>query len=339
MLRKVLLLSVVLLILISCQSRKSSEYIKESGTRFHTFYHITYRSEKSLSDAIDSTMTAFNASLNPFDSTSLIARINRNETDSVDGMLMAVIRKSLEVSRITSGAYDITGGPLFDAWGFGVRKGVRREATPAEIDSIKAFVGYRNLILDTLGYRIAKTDPRLQINPSSLSKGYVTDLVARTLESHGVEDYMVEIGGEIVCRGRNPQGECWQIGINKPVEDSSSEVNEVMGKLPLCDHRGLATSGDYRNYKLLPNGHRVAHTIDVRTGYPSHQDILSATVVAPSCMEADAWATAFMSLGLDSSQRLLDSLPCLSVLFIYADSTGVLRTYERGVDYQNISSR
>ncbi len=331
------ILAVVATLICLCSCVGSREqYFKESGSRFHTLYNITYKSDRLLTAEIDSAMSAFNASLNPFDSTSLISRINRNETDSLDHMLVEVLTTAHEVSRASAGVYDITGGPLFNIWGFGTLKGVTRPATQAEIDSIMTFVGYEKITIDPMQMRIMKSDPRINIIPSSLSKGYVTDLVATVLEAHGVTDYMVEIGGEIVCRGVNPKGDCWQVGINRPIEDNTSQVNEVMNKVALCDKVGLASSGDYRNFHLL-DGQKVSHTIDVRTGYPAHQDLLSATVIAPSCMLADAWATTFMALGYEESVHLLASLPDLKVIFIYADAQGHLKTYERGIETHPIN--
>ena len=316
--------------LTSCNAPKA-EYIKESGTRFHTLYHIIYKSDKPLTAAIDSTMTAFNASLNPFDSTALVSRINTNETDSLDQMMIDVLRVAREVNLASGGAFDVTGAPLFDIWGFGTKKGVTRPATKAEIDSIMAFVGHDKLTVDEDARRLTKADPRMTIIPSSLSKGYVTDLVAATLEAHGVTDYMVEIGGEIVCKGLNPNGDCWQIGINKPIEDDTSTVNEIMSKVAMCEKAGLASSGDYRNYHNL-QGEKVSHTIDVRTGYPARQDILSATVIAPTCILADAWATTFMALGFEASLKVLDGQPDLKVVFIYAGEGGETKVYERGIE-------
>lgn len=323
-------LALLALALTSCNGRKA-EYIKESGTRFHTLYHIIYKSDKPLTATIDSTMTAFNASLNPFDSTALISRINTNETDSLDQMMIDVLKVAREVNIASGGAFDVTGAPLFNIWGFGTKKGVTRPATKEEIDSIMTFVGHDKLTVDEVTRRVTKADPRMTIIPSSLSKGYVTDLVAATLEAHGVTDYMVEIGGEIVCKGVNPNGDCWQIGINKPIEDDTSTVNEVMSKVAMCEKAGLASSGDYRNYHNL-EGEKVSHTIDVRTGYPAHQDILSATVIAPTCILADAWATTFMALGLHESLKVLETQPDLKVVFIYAGEGGELKVYERGIE-------
>lgn len=339
--QSIILLITFLLLLHACNEsgKQEATYFKESGERFHTFYHITYESPQPLTEAIDSTMSAFNAVLNVFDSTSVASRFNRNETDELYPMLLDVVREAEKVSRATEGVYDITGAPLFDIWGFGTRKGVTRLATDAEIDSILSFVGYQNLVVDESAGKLRKSDPRLTINPSSLSKGYVTDLVANTLESHGVQNYLVEIGGEVVAKGVNPSGKCWNIGIDRPVPENDGSASDIIFVVPLCEKRGLASSGDYRNFKEI-EGRKVAHTIDNRTGYPAHQDILSATVVAPSCMEADAWATAFMALGLEEALKVLDTQPQLAVCFIYEDpQTGELTSYERRLDIREIEKK
>lgn len=325
------LLFVVLLFFSGC--KRGKEYYRESGERFHTYYHITYESIEPLTESIDSTMSAFNAVLNNFQPDTYVSRWNKNEVDSLHPMMSDILEIALDVSQKTGGVYDITGAPLFDLWGFGTKKGVKRLATKEEVDSVLSFVGYQKIIVDTLAHKLIKKDKRLIINPSSISKGYVTDLVAKTLEEKGVSNYMVEIGGEIVVAGVNPKGECWRIGVNSPKAEDISSINDLIYKIDICEKRGLASSGDYRNYKEL-GGKKVAHTIDVKSGYPAHQDVLSATIIAPSCKEADAWATAVMSVGLEKGKELLEKESQLSALLIYADSvTGEYRTYSKGVEF------
>ena len=327
-----LTLSILLSLLFVGCNRREGTFYRETGERFTTYYTVTYRAEKPLAEQIDSTMDAFNAVLNNFDPTSVVSRINANTTDQTDPMLEEVLRQAMIVSEATDGVYDVTGGPLFDIWGFGTKKGVTRLATDEQVDSVLQFVGYRHIHIDSITHRITKDDPRLSMGLASLSKGYVVDLVARTLEHYGVEDYMVEIGGEVTCHGRNPRGECWSLGINKPIEDNTSTVNELLGKIEMCEKLGVATSGDYRNYKVI-EGKKVAHTVNAVTGRPAHNDILEATVVAPTTMEADAWATAFMAVGLERAKEILEGQPQLGVLFVYADpiGTGYL-TYTHRLD-------
>ena len=327
-----LTLSILLSLLFVGCNRREGTFYRETGERFTTYYTVTYRAEKPLAEQIDSTMDAFNAVLNNFDPNSVVSRINANTTDRTDPMLEEVLRQAMIVSEATDGVYDVTGGPLFDIWGFGTKKGVTRLATDEQVDSVLRFVGYRHIRIDTLAHRITKDDPRLSMGLASLSKGYVVDLVARTLEHYGVEDYMVEIGGEVTCHGRNPRGECWSLGINKPIEDNTSTVNELLGKIEMCEKLGVATSGDYRNYKVI-EGKKVAHTVNAVTGRPAHSDILEATVVAPTTMEADAWATAFMAVGLERAKEILEGQPQLGVLFVYADPTGTgYLTYTHRLD-------
>lgn len=327
-----LTLSILLSLLFVGCNRREGTFYRETGERFTTYYTVTYRAEKPLAEQIDSTMDAFNAVLNNFDPTSVVSRINSNTSDRTDPMLEEVLRQAMIVSEATDGVYDVTGGPLFDIWGFGTKKGVTRLATAEQVDSVLQFVGYRKIHIDTVAHRITKDDPRLSMGLASLSKGYVVDLVARTLEHYGVEDYMVEIGGEVTCHGRNPRGECWSLGINKPIEDNTSTVNELLGKIEMCEKLGVATSGDYRNYKLI-EGKKVAHTVNAVTGRPAHSDILEATVVAPTTMEADAWATAFMAVGLERAKEILVTQPQLGVLFVYADPSGTgYLTYTHRLD-------
>ena len=314
------------------------QYYKEAGERFHTEYHFTYEADSLLSAALDSTMQRFDDELNNFKAGSFISAWNRGETDSLSPMLRDVILQAVEVSRKSDGAYDVTGSPLFDLWGFGTTEAPDTLATKSKVDSVLAFVGYQKLTIDTIRHKLLKGDPRMTINPSSLSKGYVTDLVAQTLERLGVENFMVEIGGEIVARGSSPDGQPWTIGISKPVDRPEGEAYDadLLYAVEIPHRFGMATSGDYRNYKVV-EGKKLAHTIDVRSGYPAHSDLLSATVVAPTCMEADAWATAFMSLGLKRSLELLESEPRLSVLFVYEDpDTGLMTSYTRGLEIREL---
>lgn len=335
-----LLFPLLLLTVTGCSSaQKEKKYFKEAGERFYTEYHLTYEADSLLTSAVDSTMQAFDDELNNFKPSSFISAWNRSETDSLPQMLEDVILKAVEVSGKTGGVYDVTGSPLFDLWGFGTKKGVRSLATDEEVDSVLSFVGYKKLTIDTVGHKLIKADPRMNLNPSSLSKGYVTDLVARTLEENGVTNYMVEIGGEIVANGVNQEGKPWRIGISKPVERPKGEAYDadLMYAIELKEKCGVASSGDYRNYKVI-EGKKLAHTIDVLTGRPAHQDILGVTVVAPTCMEADAWATAFMSLGLERAEEILQGEPQLKVLFIYADpETGAMKTFNRGLEILELS--
>ena len=309
-------------VLLSChpnrQKSESYSYFQNSGEVFHTSYHIKYAYERSLEDEILAELDKFELSLNPFRENTIITKINKNIPVKPDPLFMEVFNKATEVSRMTEGKFDITASPLIDAWGFGFRN--MESITPEIIDSLKEFVGYDKIWIDSDG-NVVKSDPRVQLNTSAISKGYSCDLVAQLLDSYGVENYMIEIGGEIVTKGLNDKGVCWRIGVDKPIDDSTGMQHELQTILSLCD-KSLATSGNYRNF-YVKEGKKYAHTIDPQTGYPSEQDILGATVIAEDCMTADAYATAFMASGLEKSREIARKIPGLHYYFIYVkpDST------------------
>lgn len=307
-------------IVTACGGGKGT-YYEEEGSIFHTVYHIKYRTNKGpLTDKIAAELQAFDASLNPFNKESILARVNRNEPVEVDDWFVTVFNRAMDVAERSGGVFDVTAAPLINLWGFGYEQ--KDSVSPAVIDSMLQFVGYRKVRLE--GRRVVKDDPRLQLSFSAIAKGYACDVVAALLEREGVEDYMVEIGGEVASRGMNARGECWRIGINKPEDDTTGVKNDMQEVVELCGRRGMATSGNYRNFHMR-DGKKVAHTIDPRTGYPSQQNILSATIVAPDCMTADAYATAFMAMGLDAACRMAESVPEIAYYVIYADTSGVHR--------------
>ena len=320
-----LLAAAGILLFTGCKNQK--QYFEESGSVFHTLYHIKYESDKALTEKIDNELQKFNLSLNPFNPNSTIAKVNRNEPVEVDEWFKEVFNKSMEVSKNSDGVFDITCAPLVNLWGFGFSK--KDSITPEMIDSLKTFVGYQKVRLE--GNKVIKDDPRLLLNCSAIAKGYSSDIIARLLEREGVENYMVEIGGEVTMKGVNPKGERWRIGINKPEDDSTGIRNEIEEVVQLCKKGGVATSGNYRNY-YVKDGKKYAHTIDPRTGYPAEQSILSATIVANDCMTADAYATAFMAMGLDKARQMAEKLPEIEYYVIYADENGKHRIeYSKGM--------
>ena len=303
------------LLSFSCQDKK--EYFEECGTVFHTLYHIKYEAPQLLTEQIDAELQKFNLSLNPFNPNSIIAKVNRNEAVEVDEWFKEVFNKSMEVSKNSEGVFDITCAPFINVWGFGFSK--KDSVTPQMIDSLKTFVGYQKVHLE--GNQVVKEDPRLLLNCSAIAKGYACDVVARLLEKEGIENYMIDIGGEVVMIGVNPNGICWRIGINIPEDDSTNTKNNYDEIVQLCKKGAIATSGNYRNF-YIKDGKKYAHTIDPRTGYPSEQNILSATIVANDCITADAYATAFMAMGLDKAKEMAASLPEIEYYIIYADENG-----------------
>lgn len=309
-------LSVILL--VSCQPNK--EYIRNEGMVFGTTFHMVYQSDSDLFSGIMKQVATVDWSLSPFKDTSIISRVNQNDSSVVlDHHFLTVFNKSVEVNAKTEGAFDITVAPLVNAWGFGFSK--KETVNRAKIDSILEFVGMKKVSLKN--GRIYKSDPRTKFDASAIAKGYGVDVAALYLESAGVENYMVEIGGEIRAKGVNAKGKPWSVGIDKPIDDPTVSQRQLETVLRISN-QSLATSGNYRNFYYEGNEKR-AHTISPQTGYPVQTNVLSASVVAPDCMTADAYATAFMVLGLDKSLAIANADPDLETYLIY-DDNGVMKS-------------
>lgn len=280
--------------------QRNTPYQHNSGMIFGTVYNVTYQSNKDLGDGIMATMKEVDASLSMFNQNSTISKVNRNEQIEPDRMFKDVFELAQNISKQTNGAFDITVAPLVNAWGFGFKKG--QMPTQQQIDSLLTITGYQKVrYTETNGKgAIIKSDPRIMLDCSAIAKGYGSDAVARYLESQGVENYMVEIGGEVVTRGINSQQQPWRIGISKPVDDTLNVNSDIQTVINVKD-MAMATSGNYRNF-YYKNGKKYAHTIDPKTGRPVQHSLLSATVLAKNCATADAYATAFMVMGIDKAK-------------------------------------
>lgn len=242
---------------ILARHNRVTPYQTDNGLIFGTIYKVTYQSEKNLKSEIEAELKRFDGSLSPFNDTATITRINRNEDIVPDTFFTNVFRRSMEISQETDGAFDITVAPLVNACGFGFKKGEFPDS--AMVDSLLRFTGYRKVKLSAEG-KVVKDDPRMMLSCSAIAKGYAVDVVARLLKKSGASNFMVDIGGEVVVSGRNPQNGLWRIGLNKPVDDSLSVNQELQAVLQVTD-LGMATSGNYRNY-YYKDGKKYAHTID-----------------------------------------------------------------------------
>lgn len=294
-----------------------SKYYTNEGQIFGTTYHITYAGTNDLDKEIRAELQRVDDALSMFNKQSVLSKFNRNEKyDVSNARFNDVVRLSLQLSRETDGAFDITVAPLVNEWGFGFKH--REIITASKIDSLRAFVGYEKLFYE--GDRLNKRDSRVTIDCGAVAKGYGVDCVARLLSSKGCTNYMVEIGGEVVVKGKNAKGKKWTIGINKPVDDSTKTVSEVQTILHVSDC-GIATSGNYRNFYYV-DGRKVSHTIDPKSGQPVQHSLLSATVLTPSCAKSDALATSFMVMGLDRAKAFLAKHKDVQAYFIFADGQG-----------------
>jgi len=291
-------------------------YHKSSDFIFGTSYNVIYQCDSDLSQSIKSELMKVDRSLSPFNEKSVITAVNNNKAVVLDEMFQEVFRKAMDISRETDGAFDITVAPLVNAWGFGFKNGTLPDRR--QVDSLRAIVGYEKVSL--VNGKVQKKDPRMMLDCSAIAKGYGTDMVARLLRDRGVENFMVEVGGEVVTKGVNAQRVPWKIGVTKPDDDSLSIGNELQTILNVTD-KAMATSGNYRRF-YYKGGRRFAHTIDPKTGYPVQHSILSATVLANDCATADAYATSFMVMGMDGAKRVLDRHPELMAYLIYDDGNG-----------------
>lgn len=298
------------------RQQRNTPFQKDEGMVFGTIYHITYQSDTNYQKEIEAELQKVDNSLSPFNKTSIISRINRNEKVKVDEMFSEVFQLAEKISGDTDGAFDITVAPMVNAWGFGFKTG--NPPTRQTIDSLRAIVGFHTVSLQD-GY-IIKKNPKTMLDCSAIAKGYGTDVVARFLKKKGVQNFMVEIGGEIVVNGNNEKLQPWRIGINKPTDDSLN-TSQAIQDVVSVSNIAMATSGNYRNF-YYKNGKKYAHTIDPKTGYPVQHNILSATVFADDCATADAYATSFMVLGLDGAKKILERHPELCAYLIYSDQKG-----------------
>ncbi|MDE5735337.1 MAG: FAD:protein FMN transferase [Duncaniella sp.] len=291
-------------------------YRSAEGAVWNTTYHISYRASSDLHDSIRAVMKQVEMSLSPFAKGSLISRVNRGEDVCADSLLVRILGESRRVCALSGGAFDPTVSPLVNLWGFGYKPG-DPEPSQEKVDSLLQLVGIGECSVSADG-RVVKKHPQTEFNFSAITKGYGCDLVGEMLARNGATDYMVEIGGEIAMRGRNPKGHDWHIQIDAPVESDGAPVHEQLVVLPLTDC-GVATSGNYRNYRETGEG-RVWHTISPVTGRPAITDILSATVIAPSAMLADALATACMASPASEALDMVSAIPDVEALIVTPDT-------------------
>ena len=313
------------ILILNESKQEQTQYRTAQGLVFGTRYNVTYLYNADLQPDIDHTLALVDSALSMFNAESTISAVNRSESIQVtDTMFLKVYRRAMEISAMTGGAFDITVAPAVNSWGFGFKHAENiRQAT---IDSLMEITGYHK-IHEQDGL-ITKDDPRIMLDCSAIAKGFGSDMVAAMFRSKGINDFMVEIGGEIVVSGHNPKGNLWGIGISKPVDDSLSINNELQTVIKVSDI-AMATSGNYRNF-YVKNGRKYAHTIDPHTCMPVSHTLLSATVLAADCATADALATSMMVMGLDSAQALCARHPEIQAYFIFEGSDGELITSTSG---------
>ncbi len=304
------------------------EPIKLEGKTMGTSYHITYfdRQNRNFQSSVDSLMMLVNKSINTYDTSSEISRFNRASRSFIFRLpyFFPPLKKSQEVVAGSQGAYDPTVMPLVNAWGFGPKK-IDRPDT-AEVMAVRAFVGFEKVAFDKDS--IWKNDPRVQIDFSAIGQGYGADVIADFFKSKSVENFFIELGGEGVAWGKNMQdSRIWEIGILNPNSDYVEQKFIAYARLI---NKGYSTSGNYFNFREV-DGKKYSHTIDPVSGFPVQHALLSATVFAEDCATADAWATAFMSMGHIKGIEVLKIHPELDVLLVYSSVDGLKTFVSEGI--------
>ncbi len=298
------------------------------GSVWNTTFTIKYRSDRDLSDSIAAVMREVELSLSPFNPGSRISKINRGESMRADSLILRVFDISARVCEASGGRFDPTVSPLVNLWGFGYeRRGGSSFVEPSveSIDSALALVGLTECRLDSALNMVKKAEGTT-FNFSAVTKGFGCDRVGEMLRRNGIDDYLVEIGGELALSGRNPRGEEWRVQVDAPVVDAGPSHTPLL-TIALTD-RGVASSGNYRNFRTDSLGNRFGHTIDPVTGRPVSSDVVAATVIAPDCATADALATACMASGREGALRAVGSVAGAEVLLVVAsgDSLAIERS-------------
>ncbi len=318
--KKIILISfsfVLLAFLYSCNN-SNLEYFKNTGTVHGTFYNIQYEYTSDIKQDIELQTKIVDASLSTFVPTSTISKINKNESVVLDSLFLKVFNCAKQVSEKTDGTFDITVAPLVNAWGFGFTDSIHTDSLV--IDSIMQFVGFNKIKLEN--DKIVKENNGTMLDASAIAKGFSIDFVSEYLESLGIKNYLVEIGGEVRAKGKNKEGKFWVVGIDKPIFEQTASDRELQEIISL-ENRSIATSGNYRQF-YVKNNVMYSHTINPKTGYPAHSSILSASVIAPNCMIADAYATAFMVVGVNKAMEIANNDKTLDIYLIYSDEKGKL---------------
>ena len=311
-----------LLSLYSC-NKADKKFYYTSGSR-HTYFRVTYEYSKALDEEIYKLFDEYYHSINPFDSTSVISKVNNNTNLDVDSIFIRAFLESQHISEITDGYFDISCSPIINYWGFGFDKNVDQKNVA--IDSLLQLVGYHKIRLN--GNQIVKESPQMTLNFSAIGDGYICDIIGEFFDSLGIENYMIDVGGEILAKGYNLKKENWRIGIAEPSEDPNNQ--EIFKTIEIEGRLGVATSGNYRNF-YVKDGKKYGHTINPFTGLPVEQDILSVTVLSNSCTLSDGIATAIMTMGRKEFEKYKDKYPFIEYLIIYSDENSCQMEISEGM--------
>lgn len=316
--RKFFFITLIIALIFGCKEQSNRDFIQLKGFTQGTTYAITYfdKENRNFLEPIEGILESIDSSMSLYRDNSVISEFNRSQTGIViDTLLAKVINLSLKISDETDGAFDITIGPLVKAWGFHMKRG---EMPDQEIiDDLLKYAGHNMIELKSLS--LSKAFPEVIIDVNAIAQGYTVDVLADFLESNGVTNYLVELGGEVRTLGKSPRGKRWLVGVDKP-EDNAIPGENFQVIISLSGE-SLVTSGNYRKF-FVKDGRKYSHTIDPETGYPVNHSLLSATVIDRTAARADALATAFMVMGLERAKQWLALHPEVEAYLIFSDEQG-----------------
>ena len=309
-------------LLVSCEKQPRKMYLK--GIAQGSYYAITYydAAGRDFQREVDSIFHAVDLSVNLWVDSSVICKVNRNEDVVLDRIFIDNFNIAQEAAALSNGYFDPTISPLVAAWGFGAESGKLRAESGKLIDSLRQLVDYRKVRIDD--GKVIKANPAMKLDFNAIAQGYTSDLIGSFLDSKGVMNYLVDVGGEIMARGNKPDGSLWVVGIEKPAANWDSE-RVVQQRVELKD-KGIVTSGSYRKY-VERDGKRYSHCIDPKTGYPVEHNLLSATVIADNSVWADALASICMVMGMDKSLDIINRLDGVEAYYIFVNDKNELETY------------
>ena len=299
-------------------------YITKTGFTQGTTYKITYKAKDSIDYQPDfeRLLQEIDNSLSIYNPHSVISRINENDPAIVpDEHFIKVFKMARKVYEKSGGLFDITVAPLVNAWGFGITG--QEDVDSVKIKELLQYVGMDKVKLEN--GKIRKSNPGIMFDVNAIAQGYTVDVIEEFLNKEQVRNYMVEVGGEVRVRGKNSKNKMWRIGIDKPVDNNLIPGADLQAIIEIKD-KSLATSGNYRKF-YIKDGVKYSHTINPKTGYPALSRLLSSTVIADDCITADAYATAFMVMGIEKSIEFLRQNPFLEAYLVYGGEDGELKEY------------
>lgn len=325
--KKSLICFCIAILSVSCTQKRV--YRTLDGVAQGSTYHIVFEAVNvsdsafmAVRDSVALYLTQIDYALSGYNKSSILTAFNENKTIREDKLLYKIFLDNFLISKEmalhSNGLLDVSAAPLFDLWGFGFKEG--RKVTDSQIDSVMKFIGISHFTLINEGTdsaKIIKDDPRCRLNFNAIAQGYTADYIARKFDSMKIENYIIEIGGEIYAKGLNSKGLEWRVGIDKPL-DGNNAPGENMQAIVKLSNKALVTSGDYRKF-YVKNGKKISHTINPKTGYPVEHNLLSATVVASCSAKADAYATLLMVVGLEKAKEIVTKTEGIEAFLVYGE--------------------